>query len=575
MARTLEVFSAFFVFLVRLLVEEALLRVPLLRRLVVPDGKPKSPRRFRDLLERLGGAFVKIGQFMSMRSDILPAAYCRELSTLFDRVPPFSSDEARAIVERELERPIDELFHSWDPAPVGAASFGQVHVVTLKGGDDDGQRAVVKVCRPNSEQTIETDGRLAIVIGHVVDFMGLLGRIEVVPVLRDCVKWTRKEVLYKQEGKNADHLHELTSWNPRQRIPYVYWDRTTDKVLTMELLDGVPVSEIIARFEAGDPTIDDELAEMACDRVTLARNIWQSFLLHTFVGGIFHGDPHPGNLIVLPENTIGLIDTGLLGRLNEEQKREQGLTLSAVAAENIEKMFTAILDILDAPRGLLVTETYDAFAEETDAWLDACDNAGASMAEKTLQRMVGSSMRIARQVGLVLPAQTILFYKGILTIDAVVLRLYPGFDYKKESRRALRLVRMYELEKRYRPGEVIDASLLAQLLVSALPGFVEGRLQDFEQGQRQIYRKLNLLPAIGASAMRAVAWAGAAASAFALLDERGLLAWLWSRVPRHAVGELLDLTNEHIAVAAAFVLGAIWLNRTLRAKTMVKVQKEA
>jgi ubiquinone biosynthesis protein len=573
MPRSVQVFTRFFVFLFGLLAEEAAARVPFARKRI--RAAPRSPRAFRDLLEGLGGAFIKIGQFLSMRSDILPPVYCRELATLYDKVPPFPSSEARAIVERELGRPIDELFEEWDDVPVGAASFGQVHLAKLKGGDDAGQRAAVKICRPGSERTIETDGRLAIILSHLVDLMGLLGRIEVVPVLRDAVKWTRKEIQYRQEGKNADHIHELTSWNPRQRIPYVYWDRTTDKVLTMEFLDGISINEIIERFENGDASIDDELAEMACDRVTLARNVWQTFLLQTFVGGVFHGDPHPGNLIVLPENTIGMIDIGLLGRLNEEQKREQGLTLQAVSQENIERLFIAILDILDAPRGLLVTGTYDTFAEEADAWLDACDNAGAPMAEKTLQRLVASSMLIARQVGLVLNAQTILFYKGLLTVDAVILRLYPDFDYKKESQRALRLVRMYELEKRYRPGAIIDTSLLAQLLFGTLPTFVEARLQDYEQGQRQIYRKLNVLPAVGASMLKGLAWLAAAAAAVALLDTRGALAWVWNRLPRDAVAPLLDVAGRHVILAVVLTLVAFSASRSLRARSLVKVQREA
>jgi predicted unusual protein kinase regulating ubiquinone biosynthesis (AarF/ABC1/UbiB family) len=568
MPRSVQVFVRFFVFLFGLIAEEAAARVTRAKN-------RRSPRAFRDLLEGLGGAFIKIGQFLSMRSDILPPVYCKELTTLYDKVPPFPSDEARAIVERELGKPIEELFTTWQDVPVGAASFGQVHLVTLRGGDDDGQRAAVKICRPGSERTIETDGRLAIILSHIVDLMGLLGRIEIVPVLRDAVKWTRKEIQYLQEGKNADHIHELSAWNPRQRIPYVYWDRTTEKVLTMEFLDGIAVSELIERFENGDDGIDDELADMACDRVTLSRNIWQTFLLQTFVAGVFHGDPHPGNLIVLPENTVGMIDVGLLGRLNEEQKREQGLCLQAVSTENIERLFIAILDILDAPRGLLVTGTYDSFAEEADSWLDACDNQGAPMDEKTIQRLVAASMTIARQVGLVMDAQTILFFKALLTVDAVILRMNPDFDYKKESQRALRLVRMYELEKRYRPGAVIDTSLLIQLLVGTLPAFVESRLQDYEQGQRQIYRKLNVLPAIGASAMRGLAWIAAALGLVALLDTRGLLTRLWDHFPRENVAPVLDVAGRHIVLACLVVVAAFSIGRSLSARSLVKVQREA
>jgi hypothetical protein len=183
-------------------------------------------------------------------------------------------------------------------------------------------------------------------------------------------------------------------------------------------------------------------------------------------------------------------------------------------------------------------------------------------------------MLIARQVGLVLNAQTILFYKGLLTIDAVVLRLYPDFDYKKESQRALRLVRMYELEKRFRPGAIIDTALLAQILFGTLPTFIESRLQDYEQGQRQIYRKLNVIPAIGASAMKALAWAAAAAAVVALLDTRGLLGWLWGRLPRESVAPALDVAGAHIVLAVLVTLAASSASRSLRMRSLVKVQRE-
>src|SRR5262245_28204673 len=130
MPRSFQVFAGFIAFLVGLFIEETARRIPIFSRALGKEAR--SPRRFRDLLERLGGAFIKFGQFMSMRSDILPPAYCRALSTLFDRVPPFPAKEARAIVERELGKPIGDLFHEWSDDPVGAASFGQVHLVRLK-----------------------------------------------------------------------------------------------------------------------------------------------------------------------------------------------------------------------------------------------------------------------------------------------------------------------------------------------------------------------------------------------------------------------------------------------------------
>lgn len=561
-------------FLLAFLIEEAVERVPLLGAVVRGRKGPRGPERLRRMLERLGGAFIKFGQLFSMRSDILPPAYCAALANLFEDVPPFPAAHARAIVAHELGKPIEELFSSFDDVPVGAASFGQVHLVTLKGGEDDGRRAAVKVCRPGSEKTIEDDGRMLLLLGHIVDAMSVLGHVKLAPVFRDFVRWTRREVDYLKEAKNADHLHEVTAWNPRQRVPYIYWERTTRRVLTMEYLEGLSVNEIIQRFEAGDPALDEELAAMDCDRAIIARNVWQSFLLHAFVAHTFHGDPHPGNLIVLPENVIGIIDTGLLGRLNEEGRREQGLMLDAVARENIERLFVATLDVLDAPRGLLVTDTFEDFYEQADGWLDACDNPGAPMSEKTINRIVSSAMLIARRVGLVLSPNTMMYYKALLTVDSVVLRLCPEFDYKKETRRAMRLIRMRELDRLYTADNVLDQALLTNLLLSSLPDFVAHRLQDFEQGQKLIYRKLNLIPVVAAGLCAALAWASLLAAVVLGAHRMGYLARVLAHEALARLQGPLDLLGPYAPVFLGVAMAMAWLSRSLKARSFIKVQKE-
>ncbi|HEU4409599.1 MAG TPA: AarF/UbiB family protein [Polyangiaceae bacterium] len=562
--RTTQVLVGFVGFFFATLAEESLRRL-------APFGRKRprrGPARLRALLEGLGGAFIKFGQLFSMRHDILPPDYCEELATLFDSVPAFPTSQARAIIERELKRPVDELFVRFDDRPIGAASFGQVHRVVVRDDDGEERPAVVKVCRPESEATIATDARLLLLLGWLVDALGALGHIRLLPIFRDFVKWTKKEVNYLQEAKNADHLHELSHWNPRQRIPYVYWEKTTQRVLTMEYLGGPPVSEVTRRVEAGDPAVDDELAQMGCDRSTLARHVFQTFLLHAFVGQAFHGDPHPGNLIILPGNVVGLVDFGLLGRLDEEARREQALMLEAVARENIERLFVAVLDVLDAPRGLLVTDAYESFSDAADAWLDACDNPGAPLNDKTINRLIASTMSIARAVGLVMPTQTMLFYKGLLSVDAVVLRLDPNFDYKREAKRALRLIRLRELDRMYAPGSALDTALLAQLLVTHLPDMVTARLQEFEQGRRLIYRKLNRVPIALAAGFRGLALASA-------LSAAALAASPLAAASR-AAGLALALAPFRPAwpFVAAAAFACAWAARSLKAKSFSKVQRD-
>lgn len=582
MSRTTQVLVGFFRFFVAFLLEELALRIPLLRRFFGKDWSPNNPVRLRQYCVDMGGSFIKFGQFFSIRSDVLPPEYCRELASLYDKVPPFPAEQARAIIERELGKPVEELFETFDDTAIGAASFGQGHLVTLK-GEDAGRLAVVKVSRPDSAERIDTDGRLLKLIGWIVDLTSVLGQIKLSPIFRDFARWTRREVHYMQEAKNADHLYEMTDWNVRQRIPHIYWEFTTNKVLTMEYLEGIPVSELIERVRAGDPTVDEELADMACERLVLARNLFQSFLLQAFVGHVFHGDPHPGNLVVLPENTMGFLDFGLLGRLNEEARREQVLMMDAVVKENLERLFVAVLDVLDAPRGLTVTGTYEDFSEEADEWLDACDNPGARYDEKTMTRLVHASMSIARQIGIVLPMQTMLYFKALLTVDAVVLKLAPEFDYKKETRRAIRLIRMRELDKLYGPGALIDRALSLQILANTAPDFLVARLQDFEQGQKTIYRKLNWVNVLFSKMFMIIGW-------LVGISGVGLLAtWGAVKIWGTQVGEWITEVLSHdvwVAIDGAFdvlvwtlllvpVLWLIfaWASRYFMSKSYIKIQK--
>ena len=573
MSRTIKVLLGFFRFFLAFMWEEALLRVPFYKRIRGKHWKASNPERLRKFCVDMGGAFVKFGQFFSIRSDILPRAYCRALGTLFDRVPPFPSEEARATIERELGEPIDAVFSEFQDESIGAASFGQGHLARLRNGENAGKLVVVKVSRPGSDKQIESDTGLLIIIGWIVDISSILGQIKLVPIFRDFARWTRREVHYMQEAKNADHLHEMSSWNVRQRIPFIYWEYTTNRVITMEYFEGLPFSRAIERFEAGDPTIDEELEAITCERQVLARNLWQSFLLQTFVGHVFHADPHPGNLVVLSENTVGFLDFGLLGRLNEEGRREQILMMEAVVQENIERLFVAVLDVLDAPRGLAVTDVYDDFSEEADEWLDACDNPGAKFEEKTITRLVDASMGIARQIGLVLPMQTMLYFKALLTVDSVILRLAPDFDYKQETRRAIRLVRMRELDKMYGPGAVIDRALSLQMLVNSLPDFLIQRLQDFEQGQKTIFRKLNLIPVIIGNFFKFLAWIVALAGIGLLIQRVGLL----DRIPfmtHHYVTTVFGFISPLLyAIPIVFVV-LIWASRYAISRSYMKVQKE-
>jgi hypothetical protein len=196
------------------------------------------------------------------------------------------------------------------------------------------------------------------------------------------------------------------------------------------------------------------------------------------------------------------------------------------------------------------------------------------MGEKTMNRLVTSAMNIARQVGLVLAPHTMLFYKGVITIDSVILRVNPEFDYKRETRRAMRLIRMRELDKLYTPGNVIDTALLTQLLLTYLPDFAASRLQDFEQGQRLIYRKLNLLPVILGNMFSLLSVGLGLAGVGVAAQRFGHLEWLWKMPGVSLLHQALDLGRHYVWLFFLAAIVCAWAGAALKARSFVKVQKE-
>ncbi len=562
------------VFLPTLLAEGAA-RLPLVGERRREELRALGPERLYGWLQELGGAFVKFGQLLSLRYDLLPPRYCRSLERLYDRVPPFPVQQARAIVEAELGAPIDTLFSHFEDRPIGAASFGQIHRVVIGRGQDQGKVAVVKVQRPGAERNFDTDARWLLAVGFLVDLSSVLGQVKVRPVFRDFIRWTRRELSFVVEAKNADRVHEHTEWNPMQRIPWIYWEMTTPRVLTMEYLEGLPLSELVRRIEAGDAEVMDELEAMGCDLHGLARNVLQNYYLQAAVGEVFHADPHPGNLIVLPGNCIGYVDFGLVGRASPEDLREQMALMDAIASQDVERLFIAVLDLLDAPRGLLVSEHYERFAEATDAWLDASDNPGASPGEKSLVNLVVAVMNLARDIGLPLTMSMTLYFKALMAVDSSVLRLRPGQDYHAELVQTLRMVRLRMIEQRMGPGPTLDRALTTTLMALELPNLVKEQVIHYQQTTSAMFRRINQAPLVVAAFLRSLAWTSLLGALLLLPFERGhahrLPPELADRIPLGVIEAVAE--GWPLGILGALLL--FWGARVVAAQAMVKVQGQS
>ena len=265
----------------------------------------RRPAELRRALEELGTTFIKLGQILSTRPDLLPPAYIAELQKLQDAVPPVPTALIIERIEEQLRRPVGELFTSFDPVPLAAASIGQVHAVTLPGGID----AVVKVQRPGVRAQVALDLRIAAQIRAPDGGAPTISRSALVLTYRRLVDefaWTlRNELDYLREAKNAEVFQRNFADNPNVRVPAICWEYTTTQIITMERMHGLRIDDVAAIEAAGYSPA--RIAEQS------ARIVLQE----VFEDGFFHADLHPGNLFVLDTGVIGAIDFGMVGTIDE------------------------------------------------------------------------------------------------------------------------------------------------------------------------------------------------------------------------------------------------------------------
>jgi ubiquinone biosynthesis protein len=286
------------------------------------------PEHFRMALEDLGTVFIKLGQVLSTRPDMLPPDYVTEFARLQDAAPAVPYPAIAAVIQAEMGAPPEVVYSEFDPTPRASASIGQTHAARLA----DGARVIVKVQRPGVEQAVERDLAVLADLARLAAARTRLGDIH------DLEDWVaefaftlRNELDYMREGHNADRFRRNFADEPALHVPQVYWELSTRRVLTMEELQGVKINDLAALEAAG------------LDRRRIAENSVRIMLTEVFQHGFFHADPHPGNFFVLPGEVIGLMDFGMVGRLDQGlQQALLRLTLAMVRQDS-ERMVDELL----------------------------------------------------------------------------------------------------------------------------------------------------------------------------------------------------------------------------------------
>ncbi|HZU86283.1 MAG TPA: AarF/ABC1/UbiB kinase family protein [Anaerolineaceae bacterium] len=369
-------------------------------------GLLKEAEHLRQALVELGATFIKLGQALSSRPDILPAEYIDELSRLVDEIPPLPFSRMEQVFRAELNCEIEDLFSEFERCPMASASIGQVYAARLK----NGQRVVVKIQRPGVVQTIEQDLEILSDMAEFISQNTELGRRYDIPSLVEEFSYRiRLELDYQREGRNADIFRRNFYGDDSVRIPKIYWDVSTARVLTLEEVGGYKINDIQALDAAG------------LNRRVVAENASRFTLRMIFEFGFFHADPHTGNIFVQPDGTLAIVDFGMVGRLNEKLKRGLLQMSLAVARGDIERVVDELLEAGITGKRVRVV----ALRHDLERLLEGLYV--GTFKEMTATDMTAQIMNLAIKHELQLPAEMVMLVRLLAISEGIAAQLCPDF----------------------------------------------------------------------------------------------------------------------------------------------------
>lgn len=371
-----------------------------------------GPRRLRRALEELGPTFIKFGQILSTRPDLLPDEYARELAHLQDRLPPFDSDEARRVVTEELGQPVEALFPTFVDPPLAAASIAQVHAAELA----DGSQVVVKVQRPGIESLVETDVHILLRLAALAQrTIAEARQLDLVGLVHQFARTIRQEMDFSLEAANAERMAANFKGQSGVVVPKVYWDYTSRRVLVMERISGIRITD----FERYDL--------VGGDRQRVARICADAYLKMLLEDGCFHADPHPGNLMVMENNRVAFLDFGQWGNVGSD-KEVQEFFDAFIAFVNRD--FDRLVDYF-IRRGMAHGESpppgfRDRFRRELQDFLEPYY--GRTLKQINAGDYFNRVLRLAMDLNLRVPSELYLINKVLLSLEGLVRQLDPSFN---------------------------------------------------------------------------------------------------------------------------------------------------
>ncbi len=427
--------------------------------------KLSRPERIRLVFEELGPTFIKFGQILSTRPDLIPYEYAKELEKLQDDVPPFEYNDVRRIIWEDFGQSVDAVFQDFEEKPMAAASIGQVHRAKLESGEE----VVVKVQRPDIRKIIEVDLEIMLHIGYLMERhleeFDIQHPTRLVSIFARTIE---KEINYKIEAANTEHFGRQFLDNPTIYIPKVYHDLTTNRVITMEYVKGVKASEIVTLREEGY-----DLVEIADRGASLLMDQF-------FVQGFFHADPHPGNILILPENVICYVDFGMMGRINRRERHDFADLIMYIVRRNERKVVDVILKLVEVHGPVNRSELESDVAELIDSYL------GLPLKHLEVGPIMQQLLELVSRHKLCLKPNLYLVVKAAATVEGLGRVLNPDFEFVEHAEPFIKKLQLERYHPQNIAGDLLESGAELFELLKEIPGELREILRLTRQGRIKI-----------------------------------------------------------------------------------------
>ncbi len=417
--------------------------------------------RMRMAMEELGPTFVKFGQIMSTRPDLIPLELIAELKKLQDTVPPFPEEQAVAVIEEELGRPVDEIFEEFSHTPIAAASIAQVHRATLAGGE----KVAVKVRRPGIERTIETDLDIMFHLATMVEkHIEEMRAYNLVKIVEEFDRSIHKELNFFLEASNIERFGNYFRNDKKIFVPKCYRDYSSKKVLTMEFVDGIKISDLEA------------LEEHSLDRRIIARRGGELVLKQIFEFGFFHADPHPGNVFVLPGNVICFLDFGMMGTLTRSTQELITSIAAGALTRDVSRIIRSVLRLCDTSGEVNRKELELQITELIDRYFYV------SLEQMDMAALLNDLIRFFPDNNLVIPADLYLLARALVLLQGNGEMLDPDYNVARQIEPYMKKMIRQRLHVRTLAKDLLVSSEEMVELAKELPFEIRDILDKIKNG---------------------------------------------------------------------------------------------